>query len=458
MMANYLAGRYFLRFRWSAQARMQLSPQTVGLLKSITNQVKVVVYYKKSQELYPSITALLNEYQLAKPNIKIETVDYEVDAAAAQTIKSRYNLTSTDDKDLVIFESGTRVHIVPGKLLGDYALEQVPNEKEREWHQKLKAFKGEQLFDSALLTISSAKTLKACFLAGHAEHDPAAQHELGYSKFTTLLAQSCVQPERLQLLGTNGVPADCNLLIIAGPLQRFQETEREKIKQYLAQGGRALILFNAGTKTFFTGLEQILAEWGVDVGLNQIKDPKNATFSTAMDVLVSRFNRDHPIVNPIQGGRLQMLQPRSIARLAGLKEGAGAPKVDELAASSENSFIDDSPVPTGRPVPLMAAVERGAGKGVYADRGATRMVIVGDSCMLDNQLIEQESNYQFAGSAINWLLDRAEMMQGVGPRPVVAYRFIVTRAQMQNIELLFLAGMPGSILLLGGLIWLRRRH
>ena len=59
---------------------------------------------------------------------------------------------------------------------------------------------------------------------------------------------------------------DCNLLIIAGPRTAFSETELQKIDQYLAQGGRLFVLFNYFSIKHPTGLEPILARWGVNVG------------------------------------------------------------------------------------------------------------------------------------------------------------------------------------------------
>ena len=44
VMANYLSGHYFKRAFLSSQTRTELSPLTVRLLKSLTNDVKVTLY------------------------------------------------------------------------------------------------------------------------------------------------------------------------------------------------------------------------------------------------------------------------------------------------------------------------------------------------------------------------------------------------------------------------------
>ena len=63
----------------------------------------------------------------------------------------------------------------------------------------------------------------------------------------------------------------------------------------------------------------------------------------------------------------------------------------------------------------------------------------------------------FVGYAVNWLLDRPTLLEGIGPRPVTEFRLIMTRTQQRNVRWLLLGALPGSILMLGGLAWLRRR-
>jgi len=83
IMVNYLGARYYVRLTLSAQTRQQLSPQTVSLLKSITNEVNIIIYYDKKDELYGDIVTVLDEYRLRNPKISVQTIDYRADVAAA---------------------------------------------------------------------------------------------------------------------------------------------------------------------------------------------------------------------------------------------------------------------------------------------------------------------------------------------------------------------------------------
>src|SRR5512140_2977659 len=98
VMANYLAREIFVRFHVNTRTRMELSPGTLGLLKSVTNRVLVTLYYDREDPLYGPVKDLLNEYSLVNSRLAVQTVDYTRDAGAAQKIKARYHLASATDK------------------------------------------------------------------------------------------------------------------------------------------------------------------------------------------------------------------------------------------------------------------------------------------------------------------------------------------------------------------------
>ncbi|MGH7951172.1 MAG: GldG family protein [Limisphaerales bacterium] len=454
VMVNYLGAQFFERFYLSSQTRIQLSSRTLSILHSMTNRVSVTVYYDKTDELYPTVIALLNEYRSADPKISVKVVDYVLDAGEAQKIKEKYKLNSATDKDLVIFDCNGHVKIANGDSLAQYRLEMIPNEKDREFRKKPIAFRGEMMFTSMLLAVTNPKPLKAYFLQGHGEPSLSDSGDQGYLKFGAILGENYIATEPLQLIGDKAVPDDCNLLIIAGPQMALSENELEKISQYLDQGGRLFVLFNYFSLKHPTGLEPILARWGVNVGNDVVQEPKNTT--SGQDVIVYNFSK-HPVVNPLTQLALQMILPRPIGRVNWKNPPADAPEVDELASSSPQSTLADEPTEPPRSYPLMVAVEQKPGAEISKSRGTTRIIVVGDSFFLGNHNIEGGANRDFLGYAVNWLLDRPQLVQGIGPRRVTEFRLIMTRAQLQNVRWILLGALPGFILLLGGFAWLARR-
>jgi ABC-2 type transport system permease protein len=462
---NYLSSRHFFkRFYLSADTRVQLSPRTLSVLKMLTNDVNVTVYYDKEDSLYGDIISLLREYQAHSRKLSVQSVDYLREPGAAAAMKAKYNLGSATNKDFIIFDLNGRTTVVDGSWLATQRFEQSQSTNEAgdpiiSLNRKRTAFNGEMLFTAKLFALTQGKPMNAYFLLGHGERSPHDTNDVqGCSKLAEIFHRNYVNTETLNnLFGTNTVPLDCNLLVIDGPQGEFQEIELEKISQYLDQGGRLFALFDNYSVEHNLGLEKVLAKWNVRVTHSTVHDPDygigngSAAFSVAALTL-------HDVMKPVLGLQLEIVLPRPIERIkVPSMNGADEPQVTELAFSSTNSVLGDNPSAERRSYPLMVAVEKGVPKGVATERGATRMLIAGDSIFLGNQVIDFRPNQDFADSAVNWLLERTTFLEGVGPRPITQYQLVLNQRQINAVKGLLLGAIPGGILLLGGLVWLRRR-
>jgi len=457
LLVNYASQRHWHgRFFLSSQTETRLSSQTLSLLRGLTNTVEITLYYDKSAALYTTVAALAAEYRLASPRVQVRTVDYLMDPAVAAQLKLQHNLSALTEKDLVIFECEGRSKIVPGSMLAEYTLEQLPNETELEFRKRPVLFLGEQVFTSVLLAVTQPKPLLACFLQGHGEHrvDNGDEH-MGYLKFASLLQQQYLEVRSLSLLGTNDIPPECSLLVIAGATDFIPETELDRIERWIDQGGRAMILFNRQSVGRRTGLERLLARWGVDVGSGVVVDPQRSSGGTGVDLVIEKFG-DHPMMNSLDS-RLHFYQPRPVSALTTNGAGSEGVTVAVLAESRPQAQLMESATVRQGPFAVALAVERAPAKGVVVERGSTRLVVAGDSIFLGNQMIESLGNRDFAVAAVSWLLDRSSLLEGIGPRPVNEYRLVMSASQLTQVQWLLLGALPAGVLALGVLAWLRQR-
>ena len=475
-MANYLAARHYLRFQWSGHGKIVLSPQTVRVLRSLTNQVKVTVFFDvregSAADVRSLTTALLEEYNYVNPKIVCKSVDPVRQPADAELVLSAYKLTSLKDRNFVVLDCDGRTKVIYQNELVDYHLDLAEDTQARNYNKRMVNFKGEVLFTTALFNLAEPRQYKICFLQGHGEHDPAdASSPHGYAKFAEVLQEKAnAQLEKLSLLGTNEVPADCQLLIVAGPRQRLDESELTRIEDYLRRGGRLFALLNNLARGGRSDLEKVLARWGVVVGDKTILDPRISP--TGSDLLTAK-HYEHPIMRALASdsgdNRVLLVLPRAVAKLQSAAPRPDAPKVDMLASTSEGG-TEVSEFRNGVPYPnpyqdrqgvfsLIVSVEDNI-QGVSTERGSTRIVVVGDSLFLDNQLIDTPpANHYFAALTANWLLERPRiLLEGLVPQPLKSYRLVMTKQQLQAVQWLLLGGLPAAVLLLGTLVWWRRRH
>jgi hypothetical protein len=191
VMANYLSLRYFKRIHWTTNETYKLSPLTEQILHSLTNEVKVTLFFDRQEPLYRAVAALINEYRAASPKIAVKVIDYLQDPGAGELLKQNYKFSFVSDKNVVIFESNRKVKTVLEKELSEYdwsgLISGATNEIKRT------GFKGEQLFTSAIRSVADPRQAKAYFLRGHGEVDPANDDpKEGYSKFAELLKQNSI--------------------------------------------------------------------------------------------------------------------------------------------------------------------------------------------------------------------------------------------------------------------------
>jgi hypothetical protein len=139
------------------------------------------------------------------------------------------------------------------------------------------------------------------------------------------------------------------------------------------------------------------------------------------------------------------------------KRPANAPQVDELLLTSPSATLANDRAEPPQSYPLACAVEQKPVAGVANLRGTTRLIVAGDAVFLGNYYIDAGGNRDFLNAAVNWLLDRSQLLEGIGPRPVTEFRLLLSRQQHQQLRWLLLGALPGAVLALGGLVWFARR-
>jgi hypothetical protein len=450
VLANLLALRNPARIVLSQSADHSLSPLTKNVLGSLTNDVRAVVLFDRQADLFESVKNLLTEYERISPRLKLELIDPARDPARAEAVQQELRLPIRSPENRVIFAANDSAKAINESELSILDLSGFMDTREaRRTH-----FTGEQLFTSAIVAVTEGRQTKVGFVIGHGEHKASdTGGQWGYSKFANILQQKGLLLKEIPLAGTNSIPADCRMLIIAGPRTPYSGGELAKLREFVDIGGSLFTLFNFYSLQRPTGLEKFLADYDFKIGINQVSDSKNEQSGQGGLLLVDDLG-SHPITKPILGSRLQMLLPRSV----GLPEAENdeSPTVSILAHSSDAGQAvgqiqgNKGSVEMEGKIPLIAAK-------LHANDGQppARIVVAGDSLFLGNSAIEAGANRDFASLTINWLLEREHLL-AIAPRTVTEYRINLSRTEMTSISWLLLLILPGGTLGLG-LLWWRRQ-
>ncbi len=193
------------------------------------------------------ISKTLKRYAEASDHITVEYVD--------PTVSPNFYSTYTDTtptEDSVIVVSGDYSKVIDYYDIYEYTVDYTT------YTQSISAYDGEGQITSAISYVTSGDLQTVYIIAGHGET------ELD-SSFTDALEKLNLSVEDLTLLTEDAVPDDAAAVIINGPTSDFSEDDAQKIIDYLASGGKALITTSYEATGDMTNFDSVLAEYGMQV-------------------------------------------------------------------------------------------------------------------------------------------------------------------------------------------------
>ena len=477
VIVNYFGWKYHKRFDWTASALYSLSEKSEKVLKGLDRDVEIVVLIspQKSQGLFEPTRELLDRYAAESRRLKVRFVDPERNPVEAQQLARRYGLENAS----VVFASGDKTKVVDASDLAEYDYSSMG----MGGPPTVSAFKGEQKFTNALIQLGQTKAPKVRFTTGHGEAALDGPEERGLSSLRELLKGDGYEVEEWASLGQASVPADTDLLVIAGPQANFVAPEIDAIGAYLARGGRLLalldpVLSRTSPTLVATGLEPLLAKYGVQVENDLVVDPSNPLPMFGAETLFSNVYGQHPIVEPLSRQGLPMLV--SLARSVRPASGPEGAKVTELLKTSpagwgETNFAALDKVGqdgADLPGPLVLGVAAGGASSPPPpaddeapappppadDPNAPRLVVFGDSDLATNQFWNVNvGNANAIANAVNWLVERKDLI-AIPPKKTEPMHLTLDGSQLRTVWLLVLGLLPGLAIAAAIGVRMRRRR
>jgi len=464
--ANYLAARHWARADWTRSRIYSLSEQTKKILAGLKEPVRVTVFMTPRQSrLLPEVKELLTRYQALSPRIEVEYLDPERNPARAEALIKE---SAGVRLNTIVFRSGDRRKFVPEDKLADFDFAGM---QMGGGAPTMKAFKGEEAFTSAILSVTEKKQPKIVFSQGHGEASlDSTQRGLGYSEVKQTLERDNMIVATWDSLGKGNLPADTDVVVVAGPQTAFLAPESEALDKYLAGGGRALIMLDPvlpgpGAPPSDLGFRGLAERYGLKIGDDIVIDPANALAQMGAEVVLADHYGNHPIVRSLAEAKLPVIfqLSRSVARAEKPPDGVAEAMLVETSAEGWGernlrdlaSEVKKDATDLAGPVSLAVAVGP-ADEAKPAPSSAARIVVVGNSRYATNGALSNGANGIFFANAIHWLAG-AEKQIGIPPKTPDQTSLTLSETQLRRIAIASIAGLPGLAILLGLWVWYRRR-
>lgn len=455
---NYLSCRRHVTWDLTQNQRFTLSETSENYLKTLGSEVRIVMAFVGSSELYPEVKGLLAEYDRAGGDmVTAEFLDLSRSRARLTELKDQYQLQFSRDQVVIIGETG-RIKTVSADemVMRDSATGQVAQ------------FRGEEVITSALLEVTEQQQRKVYLISGDRRADELVQIAAQLQPLTN--AQNA-RLESLVLEGLNEIPEDADVLFFPGNTSDLSDRELELVKSWWEGMNGGLVIYldpNAETPN----LNMMLREVGVapnnDRILSVVSIPGVAARRT-YEVPVALMpgagpTRDLPALSMRMNGQTQsldvlfqdeLLLSENVRPIPLMIAGQGFWGERDFRAE-EVSYNPD--IDTGQPDPVFAAasVERGMAGDADLAEGSSRLVVSGNANLISPDGNTSKVAADFTMASINWVMNREELM-GISPRRPTAYTLAISPADFGLLQSVMIFVMPFLALIIGGFIWLRRR-
>lgn len=462
VMLNFLSANYFKRFDLTKSGAFTLAAESKAYIRQLEEPVKIIVTIPEETDLEgmddirSDLARLLREYEFfstrnGEAYISVEFVDIYRQRVRAQELAAKYKLTQ---ENVILVISGNKVQQISISELYEYPDEDARN------------FRGEKLFTSAILAVSSQQLQKIYFLVGHGEMRLDDVDKLrGLSQLENFLRERNFELATLDLAIEKNVPEDASLVVIASPQASLQPEEVEKLRRYMEdRNGRMIVLLDPGRRH---GMDDLFFDWGVLVDDTIVIDTGADFRAQGGDLIIRRF-AEHPITQLLIDYQITVLfgQPRKVSvDPASISDsrlqvspliGTSDQSWSERDYRTQNPPIFDEQRDQRGPISIATVSTRSSGTELGITIPGGRLIIFGNSDFISNNRLQAFGNQTLLNNSVNWILNRNDLLD-IPTRRLESYQIVISERDLRRM-LYYYAIIPVIISCLGFFVFIIRRH
>ena len=302
-----------------------------------------------------------------------------------------------------------------------------------------------------------------CFTSGYGEGsttDTTAAEGLGNAK--ALTEKNNYKTEVVPLLPKAEIPADCTILVVGGPKRNYLQPAVDAIKNYVENGGRALIMLDPPLKFKSEiddndGLVSVLDGWGVKMNKDLVLDLSGVgqLFGLGPELPIVTKYDDHAIVRDMKD------LPTGFPIVRSLEVNkADKTMVSPLFSTTEDAVATEDLKDSNINV---KTAKRGAyvlaAAGTYMtgkENGSGRFVVVGTSRWIGNGFLSFNGNRDLYLNMLNWLSSDEDLIS-IRPKDPEDRRLNMNARQATMLFYGSVVLLPLAIIFAGVGVWWKRR-
>jgi hypothetical protein len=462
-LVNYLGSVHYERRDFSRSQKFSLAGQTRAVLKEFKKPVNIAIIasptlYSPVAPLLTDLRGLMNEVLFNKrSDLLVEYIDPTRNIQRIQELKTDYNLAGLDN--VMILEYDDRSRMVNIAEMGEFDLSPMA----RGGAPVLLAFRGEQVFTSALMSILKPETETVYFLQGHGEASPTRDA----NKFAEAVSIQNAAVKTLSLAGLDVIPTDASAVVVAGAQSDLDEREAAVLGSWLRAGGKLLVLLDPNAAT--PRLHGLLANSGVvprnDRVLRLIQLPfatgilREVTAQVLPNAEATRRLEGTNLFFPGATQSLGFDLPHAEAEKIRIRPLVQAAEEfwgeTDYAPNQPQGVAYQDGVDNGQPLVIAASADRDGVEDDRVDVQTSRLIVVGSfQFALDPFLTPP--GLDFLVGSVNSLIDRGNLT-GITPKNITRFNLRLTDAQLSRLALAVMLGVPGLAAFAGFVMWVKRR-
>jgi len=449
VVVNVLVGQIPGKLDLTQNQLFSLSDQTYKLLDGLGSDVTITTVGKPENQ-DPTIKEILAKYAARSRHVALRTIDPEKNPGWARQYDP--NNQGLAPGSLVV-ASGKKFRTIGVYDMYNYDTSN-PNRQ-----PQLTSLSVEQRVTSAVQFVTAARNVTLSVLQDHGEQ---TLDSLG---LTTAVGNENYAVKSLSLLTEKAVPADADILLVMAPKTDLTPQDSDKIRAYLDQGGRAVILVNLLARdNALPNLAGLLQTYGITVRSAVVVEGDQNKMAAQNPLYVIPTLESHDILAPLRTNHYAIILPGpQVIQTLELKK--RSLRVEPLLTSSNKSWgkMDITNAKTvskesgdlSGPFTLAVAITDPATDPARKD---TKLIVVGNIQFLSQNLTSQvPGNGDFFMNSLDWL---REQKQNISIR---AKNLLQMRLTLTNLQALLFSGivvilMPLLVLGAGFFVWMRRRH